>query len=40
MNAPANTISFSLNGEKIEALQGKTILQAARRSGTEIPHLC
>ena len=34
------TIEFTLNGESIEALQGETILQAAKRSGTEIPHLC
>jgi len=40
MNAPTNTIAFSFNGENIEALQGETILQAARRHGTEIPHLC
>ncbi|MCX7628413.1 MAG: formate dehydrogenase subunit alpha [Methylophilaceae bacterium] len=40
MNAPANTISFLLDGERIEALPGETILQAARRAGTEIPHLC
>ncbi len=40
MNAPAHTIPFLLNGERIEAIEGETILQAARRSGTEIPHLC
>jgi formate dehydrogenase major subunit len=34
------TIEFTLNGEAIEALPGETILQAARRTGTEIPHLC
>jgi len=34
------TIEFTLNGEAIEALSGETILQAAERTGTEIPHLC
>ena len=34
------TIEFTLNGETVEALAGETILQAARRTGTEIPHLC
>jgi len=34
------TIEFTLNGETVEALPGETILQAARRAGTEIPHLC
>ena len=34
------TIEFTLNGETVEALPGETIFQAARRSGTEIPHLC
>ncbi len=33
-------IEFSLNGNAVEALPGETILQAARRTGTEIPHLC
>ncbi|MCP4186882.1 MAG: formate dehydrogenase subunit alpha [Gammaproteobacteria bacterium] len=33
-------IKFSLNGDTIEALPDETIIQAARRSGTEIPHLC
>jgi len=34
------TIEFTLNGTSVEALPGETILQAAERSGTEIPHLC
>jgi formate dehydrogenase major subunit len=34
------TIEFTLNGEAVEALAGETILQAAQRTGTEIPHLC
>ena len=33
-------ISFSLNGEAIEAYGDETILQAAKRNGVEIPHLC
>ena len=34
------TVEFSLNGEKIQAFEDETILQAARRNGVEIPHLC
>ena len=34
------TIEFTLNGQSIEAINGETILQAAERTGTEIPHLC
>jgi formate dehydrogenase major subunit len=34
------TIEFTLNGAAVEALPGETILQAAERTGTEIPHLC
>ncbi|MGD8420776.1 MAG: formate dehydrogenase subunit alpha [Gammaproteobacteria bacterium] len=34
------TIEFSLNGKTVEALPDETILQAAQRTGTEIPHLC
>ena len=34
------TIEFTLNGESIEALPGETIIQAAKRAGIEIPHLC
>jgi formate dehydrogenase major subunit len=34
------TIEFTLNGASVEALPGETILQAAQRTGTEIPHLC
>ena len=33
-------IEFSLNGKRVEALPDETILQAAKRTGTEIPHLC
>ncbi|MCP4490340.1 MAG: formate dehydrogenase subunit alpha [Gammaproteobacteria bacterium] len=33
-------IEFSLNGETLKALPDETIIQAAKRTGTEIPHLC
>ncbi len=31
---------FSLNGETVEAYGDETILQAAKRAGVDIPHLC
>ncbi len=34
------TVEFTLNGQSVEAQAGETILQAAQRTGTEIPHLC
>jgi len=34
------TIEFTLNGQSIQALGDETIIQAAKRTGTEIPHLC
>ena len=34
------TVEFTLNNTTVEALPGETILQAAQRTGTEIPHLC
>ena len=44
VNAPisdtAITVPFSFNGEKIAAFGDETILQAAKRHGYEIPHLC
>src|SRR6185369_3366323 len=42
MNEPvgAETIDFKLNGETISAFAGETIIQAAARYGTDIPHLC
>src|ERR687884_397659 len=33
-------ISFTLDGETVEAREGETIWQVAQRNGTEIPHLC
>lgn len=35
-----HTIRFELNGKPISAWEGETILQAAKRSGEKIPHLC
>ena len=36
----SDVISFSLNGQTVEAQEGETIWQAATRLGVEIPHLC
>ncbi len=33
-------IGFELDGKAVRALPGESILQAAKRSGVEIPHLC
>jgi formate dehydrogenase major subunit len=35
-----DVISFELDGKAVEATPGESILQAAKRSGVEIPHLC
>ena len=35
-----NKISLEINGEKVEAEEGMTILEAARGAGIEIPTLC
>ena len=47
MNAPAKlnevtpqTIEFTLDGQKVNAYSGETILSVAKRVGLEIPHLC
>ncbi|MEW8430426.1 MAG: 2Fe-2S iron-sulfur cluster binding domain-containing protein, partial [gamma proteobacterium symbiont of Ctena orbiculata] len=34
------SINFTLNGKPLGARPGETILQAAKRVGIEIPHLC
>ncbi|UGQ49034.1 formate dehydrogenase subunit alpha [Massilia endophytica] len=34
------SVRFELNGRSVEAAPGETVLQAARREGVEIPHLC
>ncbi len=36
----SGVIRFELDGKAIEAIPGESILQAAKRSGVEIPHLC
>ncbi|WP_426318359.1 formate dehydrogenase subunit alpha [Pseudoduganella sp. R-43] len=33
-------IDFELDGRAMQAAEGETLLQAARRAGIEIPHLC
>jgi formate dehydrogenase major subunit len=35
-----DVISFELDGKAVQATPGESILQAAKRSGVEIPHLC
>ncbi len=46
MNAPAELAaqleqtSFQLNGEVVNAYAGETIIEAAKRHGVDIPHLC
>ena len=47
MNAPARlahvapaTVAFTLDQQTVHAFEGETILNAARRHGVEIPHLC
>jgi len=46
MNAPAEValaaelIEFRLNGEAVSARPGETLIEAAKRHGVEIPHLC
>ncbi|MBS0454708.1 MAG: formate dehydrogenase subunit alpha [Proteobacteria bacterium] len=47
MNAPTKlqelmpqTLEFQLDGKTVQAYEGESILQAAKRSGVDIPHLC
>ena len=35
-----STVSFELNGTAVDAFEGESILQAAKRAGVDIPHLC
>src|SRR5581483_10747411 len=35
-----SAIPFTLNGEQVSAMPGETIIQAAKRHGVDIPHLC
>ena len=39
-DAVTKTITFTLDGQQIEAAGDETIWQAAARHGTDIPHLC
>jgi len=34
------TIDFTLDGKEVLAFEGETLIQTAKRLGTEIPHLC
>ena len=34
------SVKFILDGKEVEALEGETIWQVAKRLGTDIPHLC
>tara|TARA_B100000686_G_scaffold342785_1_gene422536 strand:- start:2515 stop:5253 length:2739 start_codon:yes stop_codon:yes gene_type:complete len=36
----SDQVSFTLNDQPMTATSGETILQAARRNGVDIPHLC
>jgi formate dehydrogenase major subunit len=36
----SDTVRFTLDGREVEAHAGESILQAARRHGVDIPHLC
>lgn len=36
----SDTVKFTLDGEEVEAGADETIWQVAKRSGTDIPHLC
>src|ERR1043165_9473631 len=38
--AGRKTIAFALDGKEVEAREGETIWQVAKRQGTDIPHLC
>ena len=37
---PQEVVEFTLNGKTVEAYDGESILNAAKRSGVAIPHLC
>ena len=34
------TVTFTLDGDEVDAREGETIWQVAKRQGTDIPHLC
>ena len=39
-NGAGKTVKFILDGKEVEARDGETIWQVAKRHGTDIPHLC
>src|SRR5450830_244133 len=39
-NGAGKSVKFILDGKEVEALDGETIWQVAKRLGIEIPHLC
>jgi formate dehydrogenase major subunit len=39
-NGAAKSVKFILDGREVEAREGETIWQVAKRLGTDIPHLC
>src|SRR5450755_1446411 len=39
-NGAGKSVKFILDGRQVEALEGETIWQVAKRLGTDIPHLC
>src|ERR1700755_1218600 len=39
-NGKGTSVKFMLDGKEVEALDGETIWQVARRHGSDIPHLC
>src|SRR5215469_3556640 len=39
-NGKSKLVKFILDGNEVEALDGETIWQVAKRQGIEIPHLC
>ena len=40
LEVPQEVIEFQLNGKTVEAFDGESILNAAKRVGVAIPHLC
>ncbi len=39
-NGAAKIVKFTLDGKEVEAREGETIWQVAKREGVDIPHLC
>ena len=39
-NGKSKSVKFILDGKQVEALDGETIWQVAKRQGIDIPHLC